>query len=72
MKYEQAFRGFDESKMGKLLDDMLSKADPNYASNSDIKWNFTKFIVDREGNVVTRYEPTVDMKVVEECIKALL
>ena len=72
LKSEQGFRGFDESKMGKLLDDMLSKADPNYASNSDIKWNFTKFIVDREGNVVTRYEPTVDMKVVEECIKALL
>lgn len=72
LKSEQHFRGFDESKMGKLLDDMLSKADPNYASNDDIKWNFTKFIVDREGHVVTRYEPTIDMKIVEECIKALL
>jgi glutathione peroxidase len=72
LKSEQHFRGFDESKMGKLLDDMLSKADPNYGSNDDIKWNFTKFIVDREGHVVTRYEPTIDMKIVEECIKALL
>lgn len=38
----------------------------------DIKWNFTKFIIDRSGNVVARFEPTADMSKVEECIKALL
>lgn len=38
----------------------------------DIKWNFTKFIIDRDGNVVARFEPTADMAEVEECVKALL
>ena len=37
-----------------------------------IKWNFTKFVVDRDGNVVARFEPTADMSKVEECIKELL
>ena len=38
----------------------------------DIKWNFTKFIIDREGNVAARFEPTADMSEVEELIKKLL
>ena len=38
----------------------------------DIQWNFTKFIIDREGNVVARFEPTADMAEVEACVKALL
>lgn len=72
LKSKQPFKGFDDSKMGQLLDNMLSKADPNYASNSDIKWNFTKFLINRNGEVVTRFEPTEDMNKVEECIEALL
>ena len=73
LKEQQPFRGFDlNHKIGALLDDMLSKADPNYKDNPDIKWNFTKFLVDREGRVVARFEPTADMKLVEEQIKALL
>ena len=51
---------------------MLSKADPDYASNPDIKWNFTKFLIGRDGKVLTRFEPTTSMEVVEEHIKALL
>lgn len=73
LKEQQPFTGFDlNHKIGALLDEMLSKADPNYKDNPDIKWNFTKFLVDREGRVVARFEPTADMKVVEEQIKALL
>ena len=37
-----------------------------------IKWNFTKFLVDREGNVVNRFEPTVKPSQFEEEIKKLL
>ena len=40
--------------------------------SSDIKWNFTKFLIDREGNVVERFEPTADMAEVEEKIVSLL
>ena len=73
LKSKQSFKGFDkDQKIGALLDDMLSKADPNYASKPDIKWNFTKFLIDRQGNVVERYEPTTDCKIIEEDIKNLL
>lgn len=38
----------------------------------DIKWNFTKFLVDREGKVVGRFSPTDEPKVLEDKIKELL
>ena len=38
----------------------------------DIKWNFTKFLVDREGNVVARFEPTFDMKKVAAEVEKLI
>ena len=73
LKAAKGFEGFDpEHKLGKLLGDMLAKADPDYASKPDIKWNFTKFLVDRNGNVVARFEPTVDIALIEEAIKKLL
>ena len=42
--------------------------------SGDIKWNFTKFLVDRNGNVVQRFEPAVtpDSKEVGEAIEKQL
>jgi glutathione peroxidase len=37
-----------------------------------IKWNFTKFLVDSEGNVVERFEPTTEPKQIDAKIAALL
>ena len=37
-----------------------------------IKWNFTKFLVDREGNVVKRYAPTDTTDKIENLIKELI
>ncbi|APW72534.1 MULTISPECIES: glutathione peroxidase [Sphingopyxis] len=39
---------------------------------SGIKWNFTKFLVDREGNVVSRHAPTTRPELLREEIEALL
>ncbi|MBQ1602607.1 MAG: glutathione peroxidase [Oscillospiraceae bacterium] len=39
---------------------------------SKIKWNFTKFLIDREGNVVERFAPTVTPEKIEASIKELL
>ncbi len=39
---------------------------------SKIKWNFTKFLVDRQGNVIERYAPTVTPDKIESRIKELL
>ena len=73
LKKEKGFEGFDlNHHIGKLLDEMMTKADADYKQKADIKWNFTKFLIDREGNVVKRFEPTHDMKQIEEEIKKLL
>ena len=50
----------------------MAKNDPDWNKKPDIKWNFTKFIIDREGKVVARFEPMEDMNKVEECVKSLL
>lgn len=42
------------------------------SNTDDIRWNFTKFLVDKKGNVINRYEPMVDPKDIEEDIKKLL
>ena len=39
---------------------------------SRIKWNFTKFLVDRDGNVIDRFAPTVTPEKIEAKIKELL
>ena len=73
LKSQKGFQGFDMNhKIGALLHDMMSKADPDYASKPDIKWNFTKFLINQEGEVVARYEPTHDIKLIEEDIAKLL
>ena len=72
LKSQKGFEGFDEHPCRKLLDEKFSKADPDWAAKPDIKWNFTKFVIDRAGNVVARFEPTADMAEVEKCIRKLL
>jgi len=73
LKKEKGFEGFNlEHPIGKILDEMMTKADPDYATKPDIKWNFTKFLVDKEGKVIARYEPTHDIKLIEQDIKKLL
>ena len=39
---------------------------------SNIKWNFTKFLVDRDGNVVSRFAPTDTPEKIENTIKELI
>lgn len=73
LKSEKGFFGFDRNNpVSQKLDDRLKKVDPDYAKSSDIKWNFTKFLIDREGNVVARFEPTADINRIDDMIQAQL
>lgn len=73
LKSEKGFFGFDRNNpVSQKLDDRLKKVDPDYAKSSDIKWNFTKFLIDREGNVVARFEPTADITQIDNMIQAQL
>ena len=72
LKSQKGFEGFGKGAKALAMSAMLKKIDKDYKNNPDIKWNFTKFIVDREGNVVARFEPTADMKEVEKCVASLM
>jgi len=59
LKEQKGFAGWKEShELTPILDKMLSEADPDYKKKSDIKWNFTKFLINKKGQVVARFEPT--------------
>ncbi len=73
LQNEKGFAGFNpDHPLTPMLESMLERTHPNYKEEPDIKWNFTKFLLNREGEVVARFEPTEDMEVVEENIKSLL
>ena len=72
LKSQKGFEGFGHGPAALAMGVMLKKLDKNYKENPDIKWNFTKFVVNRQGEVVARFEPTADMKKVEECVESLL
>ena len=73
LKQQKGFGGFDlADKTGKFMDDMLRKKDADYDKKPDIKWNFTKFLVSRDGRVVKRYEPTEQTSAIEADICAEL
>ena len=69
---EKPFAGFGEGDTAMFMDRMLSGQDPEYASNPDIKWNFTKFLIDRKGQVVARFEPMVTPDALKAEIERLL
>jgi len=69
---EKPFAGFGDSETGVSMDRMLSRNNPDYAANPDIKWNFTKFLLDRKGRVVARFEPVVTPGEIDAQIQALL
>lgn len=66
------FEGFDKNPMGMMLSQMLKKADKDFKTSSAVKWNFTKFLVDREGNIVARFEPMTSLKKVKAKVEEVL
>ena len=67
------FGGFpQDGKLAPILEKMLGEADPDYASKPDIKWNFTKFLIGKDGRIVCRFEPTAPLAEVGAAIEAEL
>ena len=62
---------FDE-KIASVMEKLYNESNDEPRKKDDIQWNFTKFIINRQGEVVARFEANADMKQVEECISALL
>lgn len=56
----------------KLSNTMFSKISKSMESKSDIKWNFTKFLISRDGKSIKRFGPTVKPEKIEKEIEAML
>lgn len=73
LQEQKGFAGWNmEHPLAHILDDMLSKQDADYRSKADIKWNFTKFLVNKKGQVISRFEPTESIASIETQIEELL
>ncbi|MBQ1385195.1 MAG: glutathione peroxidase [Erysipelotrichales bacterium] len=72
LKSQKGFEGFGSGPVALAMSAMLKKIDKDYKNNPEIKWNFTKFLIDRQGNVAARFEPTADMKKVAKAVEELL
>ncbi len=72
LKSQKGFEGFGKGVAAIAMKAMAKQADKDYKNSPDIKWNFTKFLVNRQGNVVARFEPTADMKEVEKAVDKLM
>ena len=69
---EKPFEGFGKGVKSFFLKKFSSLNNKKYGDKAYIKWNFTKFLIDREGKVVARFEPTTDMALVEKAVRELL
>lgn len=61
-----------EGFKNKLTMKAIEKISSTFKSDSDIRWNFTKFLIDRDGNIVGRFPPTFTPEKLEEKVKSLI
>lgn len=66
------FGGFGKGPMSLIVGAAAKKIDKDYKNNGNVKWNFTKFLIDREGNIVSRFEPTDSLKDVKAKVEEVL
>ena len=69
---EKPFEGFGKGLKSAALGKFAEMNNKAFGDKAYIKWNFTKFLIDREGKVIARFEPTVDMKEVRRAVAAAL
>ncbi|MBO4348137.1 MAG: glutathione peroxidase [Candidatus Methanomethylophilaceae archaeon] len=64
------FGGFGAT--GLVLGPIVRGMDKDYKNNGNVKWNFTKFLIGRDGAIIGRFEPTDDMKKVADAVEKAL
>jgi len=72
MTSQKPFMGFDNSASGQKFKAFLSEKFPEIYEGNGVKWNFTKFIFDRSGQLVKRIEPNIAPKDFEDDIAEML
>ena len=67
------FKGFElDKEMGKKIQSVIKEHYPENLEGNEVKWNFTKFLVGRDGTVLNRFEPTVTPEELDPILEAAL
>lgn len=69
---QKPFEGFGKGPKNAMLNKFAKMNNKKFGDKTYIGWNFTKFLINRDGEVVARFEPTIDMNIVKEAVEALL
>lgn len=69
---EKPFEGFGKGLKVAALSKFAQMNNKKFGDKAYIQWNFTKFLIDREGKVIARFEPTTDMDKIKEAVLAAL
>ena len=69
---EKPFAGFGKGLKNAALNKFSDMNNKKFGDKAYIRWNFTKFLVNRQGEVIARFEPTEDMKDVRDAVAAAL
>ena len=69
---EKPFEGFGKGLKSAALNKFAAMNNKKYGDKTYIGWNFTKFLIDRKGKVIARFEPTVEMDEVKAAVVAAL
>ena len=73
LQSQKGFAGWNaDHKLTPVLDELLSQDDPDYKDKPSIQWNFTKFLINKKGQVVARFEPTESIDVIAAEIEKIL
>ena len=72
LKSQKGFQGFGKGMKAKMMELPMKKTDPGYKDSPEIKWNFTKFLISRDGSRIERFAPTIPMETVEKAIEEML
>lgn len=72
LKEKSPFQGFPHKEIGEKLSSILKENSPEFLDGNDIKWNFTKFLVSKDGNTIKRYESSIEPKDMEKDVESML
>lgn len=72
LKANAPFEGFPHQEVGDKLSSILKENSPEFLEGNEIKWNFTKFLVSKDGNKIKRFESSVSPKELEKDIEEML
>ncbi|MCK9163230.1 MAG: glutathione peroxidase [Bacteroidales bacterium] len=72
LKTKAPFEGFPHKEVGDKLTSILKENSPEFIEGNEIKWNFTKFLVSKDGKTVKRFESSINPKDMENEIEKML